>query len=183
VPRWRVLDPTHLDAVLKAIRIRQEHSDYILSVARQSASTGEPIVRSMEYAFPHQGYERVNDQFLLGDLILVAPVLEKGASQRAVMLPAGAWKGIDGKQYAVPCRIVMPVAPDQPAGGLLFDRVQVGHNRRREIQPFLQNGGREALFASGVLFARFDRTFPAPPLETLCRPGRERRRFPPATCP
>ena len=88
-------------------------SGYILSVARQSASTGEPIVRSMEYAFPHQGYERVNDQFLLGDLILVAPVLEKGASQRAVMLPAGAWEGIDGKQYAGPCRMVVPVAPDQ----------------------------------------------------------------------
>jgi alpha-glucosidase len=113
VAPWRVLDPAHLDAVLKAIRIRQEHSGYILSVARQSASTGEPIVRSMEYAFPHQGYERVNDQFLLGDLILVAPVLEKGASQRAVMLPAGAWEGIDGKQYAGPCRMVVPVAPDQ----------------------------------------------------------------------
>jgi alpha-glucosidase len=113
VAPWRVLDPTHLDAVLKAIRIRQEHGGYILSVARQSASTGEPIVRSMEYAFPHQGYERVNDQFLLGDLILVAPVLEKGARQRTVMLPAGAWKGIDGKQYAGPCRMVVPVAPDQ----------------------------------------------------------------------
>jgi alpha-glucosidase (family GH31 glycosyl hydrolase) len=113
VAPWRVLDAPHLDAVLKAVQLRQKHNAYILSAARQSAATGEPIVRSLEYAFPHQGYERVNDQFLLGDLILVAPVLEKGARQRAVLLPAGAWKGMDGKQYAGPCRMVVPVAPDQ----------------------------------------------------------------------
>jgi alpha-glucosidase len=113
VAPWRVLDQAHLDAVLKAIRIRQAHSSYILRTARQSASTGEPIVRSMEYAFPHQGYERINDQFLLGDRILVAPVLEQGATNRDVILPAGAWKGVDGARYAGPRKIVMPVADDE----------------------------------------------------------------------
>ncbi|HEV7925595.1 MAG TPA: glycoside hydrolase family 31 protein [Verrucomicrobiae bacterium] len=112
VAPWRVLDSAHLDAVRKAIRIRQAHSGYILSVARQSASTGEPIVRSMEYAFPHQGYERVNDQFLLGEQILVAPVLEQGATNREVVLPVGAWKGFDGKQYAGSRKIIVPVADD-----------------------------------------------------------------------
>ena len=113
VAPWRVLDKSHLAAVLKAVKIREKHKPYILSLARQSALTGEPMVRSMEYVFPHQGYERVNDQFFLGDQILVAPALKKGARQREVALPAGAWKGHDGKRYAGPAKVVLPVANDE----------------------------------------------------------------------
>jgi alpha-glucosidase (family GH31 glycosyl hydrolase) len=131
VAPWRVLDHAHLDAVLKAIRIRQKHSSYILSTARQSASTGEPIMRSMEYAFPHQGYERVNDQFLMGDQILVAPVLEKGATRREVFLPAGAWKGDDGRRYSGPCKIIVPVAFDQLC---YFDKMTEPGEQGRRVE-------------------------------------------------
>jgi alpha-glucosidase len=112
VAPWRVLDATHLQAVLRAIKVREDHKGYILSLVRQSATTGEPIVRSMEYVFPHQGYDRVNDQFMLGDSILVAPVLEKGMCQREVILPAGAWKGFDGKLYRGPATVSLAVAPE-----------------------------------------------------------------------
>ena len=70
-------------------------------------------MRSLEYAFPHQGYERVNDQFLLGDRILVAPVVEKDARNRTVLLPPGKWKGFDGKRYAGPARVTLPVGLDE----------------------------------------------------------------------
>jgi len=109
---WRILDGPHLEASRKAVRIRQEHKDYILDLAKQSASTGEPVVRSMEYVFPHQGYEHINDQFLLGNQILVAPVLEKGALRRSVTLPRGTWKGFDGKQYLGPAKIFIAVPFD-----------------------------------------------------------------------
>src|SRR2546423_792149 len=92
VAPWRVLDSSRLNAVRKAIKVRQNYSNYILDLARQSALTSEPVVRSLEYTFPHQGYERITDQFLLGDRILVAPVLEKDACRRAVMLPPGVWQ-------------------------------------------------------------------------------------------
>ena len=39
------------------------------------------------------------DQFMLGDDVLVAPVLEKGMRRRAVRLPAGRWKFADGTVY------------------------------------------------------------------------------------
>ena len=39
-----------------------------MTLARESARTGEPIVRSLEYAFPHRGYESVRDEFMLGDI-------------------------------------------------------------------------------------------------------------------
>ncbi|HWX20945.1 MAG TPA: glycoside hydrolase family 31 protein [Candidatus Binatia bacterium] len=113
VAPWRVLDKSHLEAVLKAVRVREKHKNYILGLVRESALTGEPAVRSMEYVFPHQWYERVNDQFMLGDRILVAPVLERGACHRDVILPIGAWKGFDGKRYAGPARVSIPVAYDE----------------------------------------------------------------------
>jgi alpha-glucosidase len=112
VAPWRVLDTAHLKAVLKAVKVREDHKGYILKLARQSALTGEPIVRSMEYVFPHQGYDRVNDQFLLGDSILVAPVLEEGICKRQVILPAGAWRGFNGKLYQGPAMLSLAVAPE-----------------------------------------------------------------------
>jgi alpha-glucosidase len=109
VAPWRVLDPAHLKAVRKAVQLRETHKRYIVKLARQSAATGEPLMRSLEYAFPGQGYERVNDQFLLGDRLLVAPVLEKAAHDRTVMLPPGAWVGFNGKRYAGPAKLTLPV--------------------------------------------------------------------------
>jgi alpha-glucosidase len=113
VAPWRVLDEPHLKAVLKAVKVRQEHKDYILVLARESASTGEPVVRSMEYVFPHQGYERVNDQFLLGDRFLVAPVLEQGSRRREVIFPEGKWKGFEGNWYVGPARLSLAVPADE----------------------------------------------------------------------
>jgi alpha-glucosidase (family GH31 glycosyl hydrolase) len=113
VAPWRVLDKTHLEAVLQAVKVRQDHKSYILSLVRRSAITGEPIVRSMEYVFPHQGYERVTDQFLLGDRILVAPVLEKGLSQREILFPLGTWTAPGGKRYSGPGKFLLAVADDK----------------------------------------------------------------------
>jgi len=113
VAPWRILDTLHFQAVLKAVKVRQDNKDYILSLARQSALTGEPMVRSLEYSFPHQGYARIHDQFLLGDEILVAPILEKAACKREVTFPAGAWEDGAGRRYDGPARVWLPVAEDE----------------------------------------------------------------------
>src|ERR1022692_87390 len=113
VAPWRVLDKAHLKSVLKAVKVREDHTIYILQLVAQSASTGEPIVRSMEYVFPHQGYENVNDQFMLGDQILVAPVLENGTGKREVIIPMGAWRGFNGKLYQGPAKLSLAVQDDE----------------------------------------------------------------------
>jgi alpha-glucosidase (family GH31 glycosyl hydrolase) len=113
VATWRVLDKAHLKAVLKAVKVREDHRAYILNLVAQAASTGEPIIRSMEYVFAHQGYENVNDQFMLGDQILVAPVLENGTGKKNVMIPMGAWKGFDGKLYQGPAKLSLAVKDDE----------------------------------------------------------------------
>jgi len=113
VAPWRILDDAHLKAVLQAVKTRERYRDYILNLARQSATTGEPVVRSMEYSFPHQGYERVNNQFLLGERILVAPVLEPGENQRDIFIPSGSWRGFDGKVYQGPSKISFAIPFDE----------------------------------------------------------------------
>jgi alpha-glucosidase len=112
VAPWRVLDESHLKAVIKAIGVRDSYKNYILNLARTSAVTGEPLVRSMEYAFPHRGYAQIKDQFLLGEKILVAPILEKNVSGRKVILPPGTWKGFNGEEYEGPGTIFVRVSDD-----------------------------------------------------------------------
>lgn len=113
VAPWRVLDSENLKAVHKAVQLREKHKSYILKLAKQSAETGEPIMQSMEYAFPHQGYERVGDQFLLGDQILVAPVIAKDSRKRTVIIPPGEWNGFDGNRYSGPAKVTVPVEIDE----------------------------------------------------------------------
>ncbi|RJP35242.1 MAG: glycoside hydrolase [Candidatus Omnitrophota bacterium] len=109
VAPWRVLDPDKLEICRKMANLHVQFSDVILKLARHSSQTGEPIARHMEYVFPHQGYEKINDQFMVGDDILVAPLLEKNTYKRTVLIPPGKWKGDDGSMVEGPCRIEIDV--------------------------------------------------------------------------
>ena len=98
VAPWRILSPENLAICRKYALLHQEMGAYILSCAEYSALTGEPIVRAMDYEFPGQGFEECNDQYMLGDKILVAPVMDTGTS-RSVKLPKGNWTDEFGKVY------------------------------------------------------------------------------------
>jgi alpha-glucosidase len=97
VAPWRILDKQHLDAVKQSVALRKEFTPLIMKFVKESAKTGNPIVRTMEYSFPNQGFEKIKDQFMLGDEVLVAPVLKKGKRERLVLLPKGEWKNHSGK--------------------------------------------------------------------------------------
>ena len=70
-----------------------------MKLVREAAVSGEPILRHMEYEFPHCRYEEINDQYLLGSDILVAPVLEQGMVKRQVVLPDGKWEFCNGEIF------------------------------------------------------------------------------------
>ena len=70
----------------------------------------EHIVRHMEYEFPNEGFGRTLDQFMLGECVLVAPVIEKGATKREVKLPKGTWSYL-GKTDCEGGQTVMVDAP------------------------------------------------------------------------
>ncbi len=92
VAPWRVLDKEHLDICIEMAHLHRKFGSKILALAKKSALTGEPIIRPLNYVFPHCECEKIIDQFMLGNTILVAPVLEKNARTRTVFFPPGTWK-------------------------------------------------------------------------------------------
>jgi len=61
-------------------------------VFEEAARTGAPILRPLFYHYADDpATHELNDQFLLGRDLLLAPVLAPGQSCRAVYLPAGRW--------------------------------------------------------------------------------------------
>lgn len=96
---WKALSPEASERVKKAILLHAALGETIYAIAEETAKTGEPITRHMAYMFPDEGYETVNDMFMLGDRYLVAPVVTKGCTERDVRLPKGSWKYADGTVY------------------------------------------------------------------------------------
>ncbi|MFE3284850.1 glycoside hydrolase family 31 protein, partial [Streptomyces sp. NPDC059233] len=65
---------------------------YFVTLAHLARRTGAPYVRPLWWGNPEDRRLRnCEDAFLLGDALLVAPVLECGADRRAVRLPRGRW--------------------------------------------------------------------------------------------
>lgn len=98
VAPWRILNEENLKIVAETAHLHQRFGDYILEYAKIASTTGEPIIRSMEYSYPHQGYANCTDQFMLGDKYLVAPMVTSG-TKRQVELPKGRWKDDQGKVH------------------------------------------------------------------------------------
>ncbi|MDR3183789.1 MAG: glycoside hydrolase family 31 protein [Prevotellaceae bacterium] len=120
VAPWRILNRKNLAIVRKAARLHTEMGDYIMACAAHAAKTGEPIVRHMEYAFPGEGFATCKDQFMLGDKILVAPVVTP-EHRRIVRFPKGKWKDPQGKTYTSAAKVTI----DAPLDRLLyFERIK-----------------------------------------------------------
>ena len=96
---WKVLSEQNQKICLDAVGLHGDLAEYIVQTVKRCAASGEPMIRNLEYAYPHSGYAAVNDEFLLGEDILVAPQLKKGMTTRQVVIPDGIWEGPAGKRY------------------------------------------------------------------------------------
>lgn len=84
------------DEVLAHARValveRRRLLPYFVTLAHLARRTGAPYVRPVWWGAPEDRALRdCEDAFLLGDDLLVAPVLDPGADRRAVQLPRGRW--------------------------------------------------------------------------------------------
>ncbi|MDR3215967.1 MAG: glycoside hydrolase family 31 protein [Clostridiaceae bacterium] len=88
-----------------------KYSDYILKYARAARTTGEPIVRFMEYNYPNDpGAAKATQQFMLGEDYIVAPIVRKKTFSREVFLPSGAWKLLhSGETFTGPATITVNI--------------------------------------------------------------------------
>ncbi len=92
------IGPWHFDE--EATRLAREASElhskfapYIVALAQAAPKTGQPILRPIWYNEPaDEKALSITDQFMVGTDILVAPVMNQGATSRNVYLPAGRWR-------------------------------------------------------------------------------------------
>jgi alpha-glucosidase len=76
----------------RAIELRYELLPHLYNVMHESATTGIPAMRPMFLEYPEdEATLSLDDQFLFGADLLVAPVLREGADRRSVYLPRGEW--------------------------------------------------------------------------------------------
>jgi alpha-glucosidase len=76
----------------KYLELRYRLMPYLYSAMRDCAQTGVPIMRAMWLHHPDDPIAAMRgDQYFWGRDMLVAPVVEKGATFRRVYLPSGTW--------------------------------------------------------------------------------------------
>jgi alpha-glucosidase (family GH31 glycosyl hydrolase) len=76
----------------KYLELRYRMLPYLYSSVRECTVTGLPVMRALWLHYPDDPKAvACQDQYLWGRDILVAPVLEEGATSRKVYLPRGAW--------------------------------------------------------------------------------------------
>lgn len=95
-----------VDIYRKYVNLRYRFLPYIYDLFYQGEETGLPVMRPLVLHYEDDPATRnLNSEFLVGEKILVAPVLEQGETKRMVYLPEGTWydywtgEELAGKQY------------------------------------------------------------------------------------
>ena len=115
---------------------------YLYTLFREAHTEGLPIMRPLAFEFPGEAWALgVDDTFMLGPSLLVAPVTEAGATQRALRLPApGPWYSAITGDTAAPGAHTLAVTLDSVPAYL----------RGGSIIPFKAGGPRSALRATAL---------------------------------
>ncbi|XP_001952691.2 myogenesis-regulating glycosidase [Acyrthosiphon pisum] len=86
-------DQQTVDMCRNLLNLRSNHTDTIIDLMRSSVSKGSPVNPPIWWIDPtDQVAQKIDDEFLLGENILVAPVIVEGATSRDVYLPSGIWR-------------------------------------------------------------------------------------------
>lgn len=94
------------DIVRRYMNLRYSLLPYNYSLAYKNSTEGTPLMQPMFYAFPNDSTTySLQNQYMWGSSILVAPVIEKGLKSLKIYLPEGKWfdmnldNAFDGKQW------------------------------------------------------------------------------------
>ena len=83
---------TVLDIYRKYVKLHYRFLPYIYDLLFESQITGLPVMRPLVLHYEDdENTFNLNNEFLVGENMLVAPVLEQGATKRMVYLPVGTW--------------------------------------------------------------------------------------------
>ena len=97
----------------KYMEKREQMRAYTRRLMAEASEKGTPVMRTLFYEFPEDPYcWEVEDVYMYGDKLLVAPILESGAERRNIYLPAGySWQDCETKViYEGGQRVEIPVS-------------------------------------------------------------------------
>lgn len=85
----------------KFLMIRYDFIPYLYDLVHKMNKNGELIIRPLFYNYPNdQVALDINDEYMVGDSVLLAPILNKDETKRIVYLPRGRWIDyFSGKVY------------------------------------------------------------------------------------
>ena len=111
---WTFDDDT-LQSIRKFLNLRNQLLPYIYSLAWQAGEFGYPLVRPIFW--PHiddPDYWSIDDSFLLGDSLLIAPIMKEGSASRRVVFPPGDWFDFwEERTFKGPNEYMVEVEQDQ----------------------------------------------------------------------
>jgi alpha-glucosidase len=120
------------------LKLRQRLLPYLYTLFEECHRTGAPILRPLFWAYPDDTTTySMDDEFMCGDSLLVAPVTRPGVEYRHVYLPAGSWFHFStGARVDGPAHILAHAPLGQPAAYLRGNTAlplwpemnHVGHN-------------------------------------------------------
>lgn len=84
--------PMHGDLLRDIVKQRYSWLPYNYTLAYENAAKGYPLVRPLNfYSEGSAKYDDIDDEYLWGRDVLVAPVMTEGARERSVVFPDGMW--------------------------------------------------------------------------------------------
>jgi len=145
--------PRVLGIVKACMEQRLRLLPYWYTLTWEAATTGLPLLRPLFWSEPARvDLREVDDAFLVGDDLLVAPVLEEGAVNRSVILPRGTWYPLDGEALEggpTPVTLSAPleVLPVLARGGSI---IPMREGRALVLHAFAPHGGESC---AGILYS------------------------------
>ncbi len=112
---WNIQEQTGDSDVIPVFRqltnLRMNLIPYILGRAQESSKSGLPLMRAMPLEYPVDlACRKFPYEYMFGDALLVAPVVEPGKTTWQVYLPAGDWRDLwTGEVHSGPGEIDVPV--------------------------------------------------------------------------
>ncbi|WP_426771042.1 TIM-barrel domain-containing protein [Enterobacter cloacae complex sp. 379K3] len=96
------------------LTVRETLRPYIDALYQQAHRHGDPLMRPLFWHYPQDKQSwACEDQYLFGEDLLVAPVMQAGQRERDVWLPPGnSWIALNGERYAGGEYIRVPAALD-----------------------------------------------------------------------
>lgn len=107
-------DDELLSHMASCSRMHAALKPYLKMLLQEAVSRGTPVIRPLFYHFDEPEAYKIKTEYLLGEDLLVAPIIVEGATSRRVYLPEGEWihlftgKSYNGGKYRIDAPIGEP---------------------------------------------------------------------------